>query len=335
MIVLAAVQIAIAFTLSPLLTIGVLCWGGLLLALLQRRFGNRYQEGSNLLRHTVRPLSKSAIFCTPSSSPKAITPNPATLPHSSWRWSARHPEHRLEQQHHSHALGDPDQRSGHARRLCLFWRDFRAGRAGGFARNGRYFLSTGTADFRISARMAELVHMLPAFDRVIELSKFCAAAAEPCLLCLAASICGMRLRLPASDSVITTSLDQALLKRSISSFLPARRSRSSVRPVRAKARLRICYLGILTPDTGTVLIDGVPLTGALLARWRRSIGYVPQDNFLFNDTIRANLLWAFPEAREQDFRRGAVDRRRRRIRRQAARRARHSGGRTRPEVVRR
>ena len=45
----------------------------------------------------------------------------------------------------------------------------------------------------------------------------------------------------------------------------------------------------------------MPLSGAFLARWRRSIGYVPQDNFLFNDTIRANLLWAFPEAREQDI----------------------------------
>ena len=29
---------------------------------------------------------------------------------------------------------------------------------------------------------------------------------------------------------------------------------------------------------------------------------MPQDNFLFNDTIRANLLWAYPEASEDDFR---------------------------------
>jgi len=28
-----------------------------------------------------------------------------------------------------------------------------------------------------------------------------------------------------------------------------------------------------------------------LREWRHGIGYVPQESFLFNDTIRANLSW--------------------------------------------
>jgi ATP-binding cassette subfamily C protein len=30
---------------------------------------------------------------------------------------------------------------------------------------------------------------------------------------------------------------------------------------------------------------------------------LPQDNFLFNDTVRANILWTCPEASDEDLRR--------------------------------
>ena len=36
--------------------------------------------------------------------------------------------------------------------------------------------------------------------------------------------------------------------------------------------------------------------------WRRSVSYVPQELFLFNETVRANLLWAQPAAAEEDLR---------------------------------
>jgi len=51
-----------------------------------------------------------------------------------------------------------------------------------------------------------------------------------------------------------------------------------------------------------VTLDGVPLDGALLHAWRQSIGYVPQETFLFHESVRTNLLWAQPEASEADLR---------------------------------
>lgn len=60
-------------------------------------------------------------------------------------------------------------------------------------------------------------------------------------------------------------------------------------------------LGLLQPTTGQILLDGVPLDGARRHAWRRSIGYVPQETFLFHDTIRANLLWAQPDATADDL----------------------------------
>lgn len=76
-----------------------------------------------------------------------------------------------------------------------------------------------------------------------------------------------------------------------------------------KSTMADLILGLLSPDQGTVKIDGKALSGDFLHRWRRSVGYVPQDTFLFHDTIRANLLWARPDAEDKDLWRVAFRRR--------------------------
>jgi ATP-binding cassette, subfamily C, bacterial len=60
-------------------------------------------------------------------------------------------------------------------------------------------------------------------------------------------------------------------------------------------------MGLLVPTEGTILIDGRPLTGELIYQWRGSIGYVPQETFLFHDTIRGNLLLVRPGAAEEEL----------------------------------
>jgi len=42
-------------------------------------------------------------------------------------------------------------------------------------------------------------------------------------------------------------------------------------------------------DSGSILVDGVNLEKINLSSWRAAIGYVPQDLFLFNDTIFNNI----------------------------------------------
>ncbi len=68
-----------------------------------------------------------------------------------------------------------------------------------------------------------------------------------------------------------------------------------------KSTLADVLLGLIEPDRGDVSIDGVPLAGPNRRRWRRSVAYVPQDPYLFHDTIRANLRWARPEATEAEM----------------------------------
>ncbi len=56
-----------------------------------------------------------------------------------------------------------------------------------------------------------------------------------------------------------------------------------------KSTIVNCVCGLLTPDAGEVLIDGVPLDEIDLAAWRSQIGYVPQEHLILNDSIRNNV----------------------------------------------
>lgn len=67
-----------------------------------------------------------------------------------------------------------------------------------------------------------------------------------------------------------------------------------------KTTMADLMLGLVEPQSGRVRVDGVDLAPEVIDDWRSKIGYVSQDTFLFNDTIRANLLWARPDATEAD-----------------------------------
>ncbi len=53
------------------------------------------------------------------------------------------------------------------------------------------------------------------------------------------------------------------------------------------------------PSAGSILVDGIDLRDFTLTSLRRQIGFVFQDCFLFNDTIMANIRYAWPEAGDE------------------------------------
>jgi ABC-type multidrug transport system fused ATPase/permease subunit len=59
--------------------------------------------------------------------------------------------------------------------------------------------------------------------------------------------------------------------------------------------------GFHTPQKGQVLVDGVDLSTVDLNTYRSQLGVVLQDSFLFDGTIRENILFSRPEANEEDF----------------------------------
>jgi ATP-binding cassette subfamily B protein len=56
---------------------------------------------------------------------------------------------------------------------------------------------------------------------------------------------------------------------------------------------------------GTLFIDGVPIRQIPLQTLRKDIGFVPQETFLFSDTIRENIRMGAPQASEAQVERAA------------------------------
>jgi len=59
-------------------------------------------------------------------------------------------------------------------------------------------------------------------------------------------------------------------------------------------------------DEGAILLDGVDVRKIKLRDLRRHIGIVPQESFLFNGTIAANISYAAPDATKEQIIRAAI-----------------------------
>jgi ATP-binding cassette, subfamily B, bacterial PglK len=53
-------------------------------------------------------------------------------------------------------------------------------------------------------------------------------------------------------------------------------------------------LGLLLPDEGQLRVDGVPITRENRRAWQRTIGYVPQQIFLTDESVRSNIAFGVP-----------------------------------------
>ncbi|MDJ0851581.1 MAG: ABC transporter ATP-binding protein [Myxococcota bacterium] len=81
----------------------------------------------------------------------------------------------------------------------------------------------------------------------------------------------------------------------VSVEIPAGRITAVVGPSGAgKTSLADLVVGLVGPERGAVRVDGVPLGDLDLRAWRRGIGYVPQEVFLINDTVRENVALGEP-----------------------------------------
>jgi ATP-binding cassette subfamily B protein len=59
--------------------------------------------------------------------------------------------------------------------------------------------------------------------------------------------------------------------------------------------------GLREPQAGRMLVDGEHLSDATLRRHWAGLGWVPQEAFLFSDTLRVNVAMGRPEATEEEI----------------------------------
>ena len=59
-------------------------------------------------------------------------------------------------------------------------------------------------------------------------------------------------------------------------------------------------LGLLEPQDGSLLVDGIPVTSGNMTSWQKHLGYVPQHIYLADDTLAANIAFGVA-ARDLDL----------------------------------
>ena len=88
----------------------------------------------------------------------------------------------------------------------------------------------------------------------------------------------------------------------LSLILPSGRFAGIVGPSGAgKTTFADLCSGLYLPQQGHIRIGDICLTEEALLSWREQVSYVPQDSFLFHDSVRGNLAWANPAATEAEM----------------------------------
>lgn len=88
----------------------------------------------------------------------------------------------------------------------------------------------------------------------------------------------------------------ALVLNNVSLTLQANESVGLVGPTGAgKTTFVDLLLGLHTPSSGAILVDGTLITGKNERHWRRNVGYVPQHIYLMNASIAENIAIGVPK----------------------------------------
>jgi ATP-binding cassette subfamily C protein len=143
------------------------------------------------------------------------------------------------------------------------------------------------------------INMMPSFSRVMELQKRCEEAAETETERFVKIDVGNGIKFNKvsfsydGSSPVIKDLDIAIMPGQTTAIVgPSGAGKSTIADL---------VMGLIVPNQGCILVDEGELNLERMKAWREQIGYVPQDTFLFHDTLKNNLLWAKPDASEEEI----------------------------------
>ena len=160
----------------------------------------------------------------------------------------------------------------------------------------------------LQSQTHQAASMLPSFDNVLAIEAECVANAEPEAV---TGSDGMALKLErefkledvwfAYDSrgrdeaeYVLRGVDLAIEAGTLTALVGSSGA--------GKSTIADLVNGLLLPTRGRLVLDGRALNATDMRRWRRQVGYVGQETVLFHQSVRENLLWARPEASEEELR---------------------------------
>lgn len=157
----------------------------------------------------------------------------------------------------------------------------------------------------IQSNLEQIASTLPAFKNLLDIQKECEIAAESIALHCTQSSNSFGVKRGIECRSVYFRYDQSrefYALKNINLFIPAYRMTAIVGKSGAgKSTLIDTLMGLLRPEKGEIYVDGITLTDETVFSLRGSIGYVPQDSFLFHTSIRENLLMMNPAASEEQL----------------------------------
>jgi len=153
----------------------------------------------------------------------------------------------------------------------------------------------------IQQNFQSLINLLPSFNRVIKMQRRCEAATE----LNTDNVENFKFQHSIRFDKVSFSYDDQSKSPFINNLdliINAGQTTAIVGPSGAgKTTIADLVMGLIVPNQGWVLVNEMELNPDRMRAWRDQIGYVPQDTFLFHDTLRTNLLWAKPDAKEEEI----------------------------------
>jgi ATP-binding cassette subfamily C protein len=156
------------------------------------------------------------------------------------------------------------------------------------------------------AKVEQCAHNLPAFNRILHLEALCRANADDAVSNTCRFTFQKSLKLENVKFSYDTDARQphpTMALKGILMEIRANQTTAIVGPSGSgKSTIADIIAGLLRPSQGMILLDEQLLTPEMSRGWRTQVGYVGQETVLFHGTIRSNLLWANPQATEDEMR---------------------------------
>jgi ATP-binding cassette, subfamily C, bacterial len=163
----------------------------------------------------------------------------------------------------------------------------------------------------LQGQVHQYASILPSFDHVLSIEADCLAHAEPTSLEPDAHASTPRLTLQHEfrlDNIwfayqTSAPRDPEFVLKGIDLPIQAGLITAVIGPSGAgKSTIADLVNGLLIPTQGSLSLDGNQLGPAEIRQWRRQVGYVGQETVLFHQSVRENLLWARPDATDEELR---------------------------------
>ncbi len=150
----------------------------------------------------------------------------------------------------------------------------------------KVFIGVTTVKFN-SALLAKLHNELALDGKVEDLSKCWTEPVEDVPFTSHVDLQGLDFTYPGSDVQILRNLNLTIKKGTTVGLVGTTGA--------GKTSMVDLILGLLEPDSGSLLVDGLKLDQENMRGWLANIGYVPQHIFLSDQSIKQNIALGIPE----------------------------------------